>query len=524
MNNDKKNEITNPLEDIEQKTPNSLEDIEQKTPNSLDDIEQKTPGDIEQEITNSLGDIENSAVDKLLAKQAKKNAKRAQKKAAKNGTSAVATDDPVKLAAKQVELEERVRSLVNQLAIREALASSSSTNTEKDSGVHKFWSTQPVIQNDDVVEKDGPIEPNTPHDEIRKEPYGLPKEFEWSTMELNNPEELTEIYTLLTNNYVEDDDAMFRFDYSEKFLKWALQPPGYKKVWHVGVRVASTKKLVAFISGIPADIRIYESRQHLVEINFLCVHKKLRNKRLAPVLIKEITRRSHLEGIFQAVYTAGVVLPKPISRARYYHRSLNPKKLIDTNFSRLPNNMTLTRMIKKYKVPEETSTAGLRPMKSKDVPKVRVLLNEYMSKFNFVPIFKNDEEIRHWILPKEGVVWSYVVEAPGKHITDFFSFYSLPSTVIGHPVHKAIDAVYLFYYATNQKEHAVKERLQQLMKDALILAKLQKIDVFNCLDLMENTLFLDELKFGPGDGYLNYYMFNWRCKDMESSKVGVVML
>ena len=37
----------------------------------------------------------------------------------------------------------------------------------------------------------------------------------------------------------------------------------------------------------------------MVEINFLCVHKKLRSKRLAPVLIKEITRRVNLTGIFQ---------------------------------------------------------------------------------------------------------------------------------------------------------------------------------------------------------------------------------
>lgn len=56
---------------------------------------------------------------------------------------------------------------------------------------------------------------------------------------------------------------------------------------------------------------------HLVEINFLCVHKKLRHKRLAPVLIKEVTRRSHIEGVFQAVYTAGVVLPKPVGTCRY---------------------------------------------------------------------------------------------------------------------------------------------------------------------------------------------------------------
>lgn len=60
----------------------------------------------------------------------------------------------------------------------------------------------------------------------------------------------------------------------------------------------------------------YCRSQKMVEINFLCVHKKLRSKRVAPVLIREITRRVNQRGIFQAVYTAGVVLPKPIGTCR----------------------------------------------------------------------------------------------------------------------------------------------------------------------------------------------------------------
>jgi hypothetical protein len=35
----------------------------------------------------------------------------------------------------------------------------------------------------------------------------------------------------------------------------ALQPPGYYKEWHVGVRVASNKKLVAFIAGVPTTLQ-----------------------------------------------------------------------------------------------------------------------------------------------------------------------------------------------------------------------------------------------------------------------------
>lgn len=73
---------------------------------------------------------------------------------------------------------------------------------------------------------------------------------------------------------------------------------------------------VGFISAVPAHVRVYDKPVRMSEVNFLCVHKKMRSKRVAPVLIREITRRCNIEGIFQAAYTAGVVLPKPVGVCR----------------------------------------------------------------------------------------------------------------------------------------------------------------------------------------------------------------
>lgn len=42
----------------------------------------------------------------------------------------------------------------------------------------------------------------------------------WDTLNLDEPLVLKELYTLLNENYVEDDDCMFRFDYQPEFLKW----------------------------------------------------------------------------------------------------------------------------------------------------------------------------------------------------------------------------------------------------------------------------------------------------------------
>lgn len=108
----------------------------------------------------------------------------------------------------------------------------------------------------------------------------------------------------------------------------------------------------------------------MAEINYLCVHKKLRTKRLAPVLIKEITRRVNLTNVWQALYTAGVVIPRPICESTYYHRSLNVKKLVEVGFNSLPNGVPMARYQKMQKVPNESEInliGEVRPMVQKDI-------------------------------------------------------------------------------------------------------------------------------------------------------------
>jgi len=380
---------------------------------------------------------------------------------------------------------------------------------------YEFWNTQPVPKIGEQISVNEPIEKDKPLSEIRPEPYSLPPGFVWDTLILDNPQTLQELYQLLNENYVEDDDNMFRFDYSAEFLLWALKPPGWQKDWHCGVRAEKSGKLLGFISAIPATIRIYNHQQKMVEINFLCVHKKLRSKRVAPVLIREITRRVHMKGIFQAVYTAGVVLPKPVSTCRYWHRSLNPKKLIEVKFSQLARNMTMQRTLKLYRLPEETKTPGFRPLEQKDIKQAYQLLNKYLSQFDLTPCF-DEEDFCHWFFPRPGIVDCFVVEKDGV-ITDLVSYYTLPSTVMHHPVHKSLKAAYSFYNASTSTPWT------QLMNDALVTAKKAGFDVFNALDLMENKTFLENLKFGIGDGNLHYYIYNWRCPNMPSQHVGLVL-
>lgn len=468
-------------------------------------------------ITNEVDRVvvEGSRAHKLAAKVAEAVEEGVKEAADDTPSSSLPDVDVTKLNNAQLVQYLAVKEYEKQMARYERMKSKiDMTNAPKD---HKFWNTQPVVPlSQEVLEGNGPIDDTVTVDKVKQEPYNMPTGFTWCSLDVTNPAEVLELYNLLNENYVEDDDCMFRFDYSIGFLQWALTQPGYLKDWHVGVRNAKTGVLMGCITAVPVEVRVYDRVVHMAEINFLCVHKKLRTKRLAPVLIKEITRRVNLTDRWQAVYTAGVVLPKPVGRCRYYHRSLNPKKLIEVRFSSLPAKTTLANHIKTLKLPAKP-IYSFRSMTEADVPGVHELLNNYLqSKAKLAQVFSL-EDIAHNLLPRKEVVNTFVLETDGK-ITDMCSFYYLPSTVIGNPLHNKLNAVYSYYNV------ATTMSFEDLMKDLLIFARNDGADVFNALDVMDNGSSFTQLQFGAGDGFLQYYVYNWKCPQMTASEVGLVLL
>lgn len=104
-------------------------------------------------------------------------------------------------------------------------------------------------------------------------------------------------------------------------------------------------------------------------------------------------------------------------------------------------------------------------------------MGEYLSKFPLSLEFSN-EEVDHFLLPRENVIESYVVENKEGEITDFLSFYALPSSILKHVEHRLLKAAYSYYNVP--KAHTLTE----LTRDALVLAKNKGFDVFNALDIM----------------------------------------
>lgn len=454
---------------------------------------------------------------------------------------------------------------------------------------HAFWSTQPVpttpSELDSVpLEEQGPIAtPSAEHDangRPRSEAYGLPASFTWSTLDLDEPAQLEELHALLSEHYIDSkpdgNGVHFAFQYTAPFLKWALTPPGYKADWHVGVRVVSTGKLVAFISAIPGELWCHGKRvgaqpspdspaeaagggampsfladmaaaldgeagkaaaattaavaagssagecalDSVAEVNFLCIHLKLRSKRLAPVLIKEVTRRINLCGIFQALYTASDELPSPVACTSYYFRPLDVKKCIECTWAVMPPTprMKLDSFAKLHKLPAEPTHSDWRPLAEADCEHCCARLNAALAQLALAPRM-GLAEFKHWLLPKPGVVYTYVNVPPGGLPTAMVSYYSLPSGIHGVAKHSQLFPAYCFYHFSDAAD------LPAIFHDMLVLARNDGFESFHATDVMGHDAAFRALgRFQTTAGYLHHYLFNWKTLRVEPGQVGFIAL
>ena len=145
------------------------------------------------------------------------------------------------------------------------------------------------------------------------------------------------------------------------------------------------------------------------------------------------------------------------------------------------------------------------------------LLNNHVAKFKVHPKF-SVSEIEHFFLPRENVIEAWVITSDEKEegpITDFISFYSLPSSVLKNPNYNDIQIAYAYYMISDTVPMA------QLMENALIIAKNKGYDVFNSLKVMGYDAAFESNKFSQGDGLLHYYLYNWRVRDIQTHDIAL---
>ena len=123
---------------------------------------------------------------------------------------------------------------------------------------------------------------------------------------------------------------------------------------------------------------IFGKEYNIAMTNFLAVHKKLRGKRLAQIMIKEAFRITRLNGLQVAMYHSVQSIPTPFLTTRSCNRLINTNKLLDVRYAALPKGMTRKEFAKEYELPNKskfTIKGNLRVMQARDVKEVLRLYN-----------------------------------------------------------------------------------------------------------------------------------------------------
>jgi len=330
--------------------------------------------------------------------------------------------------------------------------------------MHQFWDKQPLPQEGCTYDGGKEIEKERV---VIETPHKLPDGFTWCEPEIE------EAYELINKYYVEDET--FRLNYSLDIVKWAVEAPGYK---NIGIRKSDTNELIGYISSIPSKISVCDDILNAVQINFLCIHNNFRSMGFVPLLISEMKRIANTNNIWQAYATAVAKLPGPMVKSSYWHRFLNVKRLVKTGFYKT------NRLREKYF--ELRGNSQFRKMKTKDIPKVTRILQNYFKDFKIAPVI-NKDWVKHWILP----INSYVND----ETDEFISFYDISYDRVDGS--DSVKQAYTFYMVGD------------VYNDAFLIARNLGYDVFNTLDVGHETSKLEKLKFMEGTGHVHYYLFNW---------------
>jgi glycylpeptide N-tetradecanoyltransferase len=387
-------------------------------------------------------------------------------------------------------------------------------------------------------------------------PAPLPNGFEWSTVDPRQPAELAELTQFMSEHYIEDSQHLVRLDYSSGLLAWALSAPGTPTSFAAAIKATASKRLMGFIGAML--VQLPSMPDPWLQVDFLCVHKRIRNKRMASVLIKEIVRRGLVEGNHRykcGFFTSALPLPiAPVCTLESWERLLNPTKMFacgyGTPFMVQNKGMFVRRLsLDRQRHPYRHE---LVPMTEEHVPQVTKLLNS--RPMSFRAVYDNDQT-RHWLLPRAGVVETYVVlepppaaasspaagaaapstsvkpkQAPAsapaaapaaaaqRKVSMFASYFHLHSKLLQHPVHKDIKLAHLWYY------HApTDDALRWLMRDLLLKATEQGMDMAMCTNQGRNAKFLEALQFGKSTSKLRGYAYNHHL-DLQPEDVGIIMI
>lgn len=253
-----------------------------------------------------------------------------------------------------------------------------------------------------------------------------------------NISHLNEIHNLINDNYRKDPDNIIKTMFSKNFLLW------YFKYVPKGLNMGLVYKniLVGVVTVIIVDIMIHTQKKKTAYINFLCINSKLKDTELDNYLVDEIKKRLISLGI--------------------NHDLIIMEKEPETFFCKcvefvVPINFTKLKGLGFLKEETRLTESLINPLHFLEIGDLEFVIKE-LNELNLdVRIIFTFEFAKHFLIPRENIVYSFVNRDHIGKITDFINVYKnyhfcreknklISVANLGFYFHKSLNITQLVHY------------------------------------------------------------------------------
>jgi len=320
------------------------------------------------------------------------------------------------------------------------------------------------------------------------EPFILPEGYQWKEYDSSNENEMETVSIFLNTHFNKNNRNIETFQqvYDNTFLNWLFSSPTWNRFYElnsdphkccIGVSTKQSDKLVGIITFRPIIYRLDSQVIQSFYIDFFCVHKKLRNKRLGWVMMKECFRRIQKFNI-----NSGIA----------FHTDIHMPFNNISNTSHL-----LIKNLVEDKCDPTKDLNLIRFATQDDIPYMIEIYNSYEPSYRAIQNM-NQHEFEHYFLPQNEFVHTYVLTNSLGEIKDFVSFYS-KTTKSGNKV-----AFLNFISYINDV------LLNIFMKNLFYIMKTNGFQYMTLYDNMGlDGLLNNKLGFQCSDNISNFYVFNY---------------
>ena len=364
-----------------------------------------------------------------------------------------------------------------------------------------FWSSQPLKINSTNIKQILPASQLL--EKINRELDDSRIKLDYTVIDTFSDQIIHAALDFINENYVGSSTS--KLLYSAQLLKYFLldallilfHPKGQQKI--VGIIIGKRKKL-----------QMEDQEFSLIDVNFLCLIKKLRNLHLAPFLIGVLTKETVTRlNVSLAYYTIGARINSPcFGKKQMYHRPIHINQLVKGGFFKSSVNQKIYTDFLKTDTPTYINGSEQLP---EVVEKLDKLIINYCKTTYSVFDYKSTKEVL-----SNAAFHNFIFNINDP--TDFISLYRLDSLNKNGEFYKN---GYLFIIALKSNE---LQHIQQVF-DAVAKYCYENsiLDVLTLSDIFPNNIY-NTLKFIPGTGLLNYYIYNMDMMPIENSKNGLVTI